>query len=52
MMVDQPYLAGLYHHNEEQQIFVSRGTGYWGPPLRVGSPSEISLIDVGCVSGA
>ncbi len=46
VMVDQPYLAGLYHHNESQQIFVSRGTGYWGPPLRVGSPSEISLIDV------
>lgn len=42
--LDQPYLAGLYYHTPEQQIFVSRGTGYWGPPLRVMAPSEISRI--------
>jgi len=23
---------------------VSRGTGYWGPPNRFGSPSEITLL--------
>jgi predicted MPP superfamily phosphohydrolase len=23
---------------------VSRGTGYWGPPMRFGIPSEITLI--------
>ncbi len=44
VMVDQPYLAGLYQHNDEQQIFVSRGAGYWGPPIRVMAPSEISKI--------
>ena len=44
VMVDQPYLAGLYQHNEDQQIFVSRGAGYWGPPIRVLAPSEISKI--------
>jgi len=44
VMVDQPYLAGLYQHKQDQQIFVSRGTGYWGPPLRVLAPSEISKI--------
>jgi len=44
VMVDQPYLAGLYQHNEKQQIFVSRGAGYWGPPIRVLAPSEISKI--------
>ena len=44
VMVDQPYLAGLYQHNENQQIFVSRGAGYWGPPIRVLAPSEISKI--------
>ena len=42
--IDQPYLAGLFQHAPDQQIFVSRGTGYWGPPLRVLSPSEISRI--------
>lgn len=25
-------------------LYVSRGTGYWGPPIRAGSPSEISLL--------
>ncbi len=44
VMVDQPYLAGLYQHTQSQQIFVSRGAGYWGPPIRVMAPSEISKI--------
>ena len=44
VMIDQPYLAGLYQHNSKQQIFVSRGAGYWGPPIRVMAPSEISKI--------
>lgn len=44
VMVDQPYLAGLYQHNADQQIFVSRGAGYWGPPIRVMAPSEITKI--------
>ncbi len=40
----QPYVAGLHEFQEGKQIFVSRGTGYWGPPLRVLAPSEISRI--------
>jgi predicted MPP superfamily phosphohydrolase len=44
----QPYVSGLYQH-ADTQIYVSRGTGYWGPPVRVGSPSEITLIKL--VSG-
>lgn len=27
-------------------LYVSRGTGYWGPPLRLGAPSEITLIEL------
>jgi predicted MPP superfamily phosphohydrolase len=30
----QPYISGLYKH-ADTQIYVSRGTGYWGPPVRV-----------------
>ena len=37
------YLSGLYDH-EGTQIYVNRGTGYWGPPLRLGIPSEITEI--------
>ena len=43
--LDQPYVAGLSSHGDSQ-IYVSRGTGYWGPPMRVGAPSEISLIEL------
>ena len=37
------YLSGLYDH-EGTQIYVNRGTGYWGPPLRLGIPSEVTEI--------
>ncbi len=37
------YLAGHYNH-DGTQIYVNRGTGYWGPPLRLGVESEITLI--------
>jgi predicted MPP superfamily phosphohydrolase len=41
----QPYLAGLYRHPEsETQIYVSRGSGFWGPPMRVLAPAEIALL--------
>jgi hypothetical protein len=39
----QPYVAGL-HTIGEMLLYVSRGTGYWGPPLRIGAPSEITLL--------
>jgi uncharacterized protein len=32
--------AGLYRHGDSH-IYVSRGCGFWGPPMRVGSPPEI-----------
>jgi hypothetical protein len=41
----QPFVAGL-HRLEEMWLYVSRGTGYWGPPLRLGAPSEITLIQL------
>ncbi len=41
--LQQPFVAGLYRHGQ-LQIYVSRGTGYWGPPKRLGAPSEITRI--------
>jgi predicted MPP superfamily phosphohydrolase len=41
--LQQPFVAGL-HRLEQLWIYVSRGTGYWGPPLRFGAPSEITCI--------
>ncbi len=39
----QPYVLGLHRH-EETQIYVSPGTGYWGPPMRLGTSAEITRI--------
>jgi predicted MPP superfamily phosphohydrolase len=39
----QPYISGLHRH-EHTWIYVNRGTGYWGPPLRLGVPSEVTLF--------
>lgn len=40
----QPYISGLHQHNEELQIYVNKGTGFWGPPMRLGATSEITEI--------
>ena len=40
----QPYLQGLHQHDATTQIYVSGGTGYWGPPMRVGAPPEVALL--------
>ena len=40
---NQPVLAGLSSHGRTQ-LYVSRGTGFWGPPLRIFAPSEIAVL--------
>src|SRR6185312_8258392 len=42
--LDQPVLRGLTRHGERTQLYTSRGTGFWGPPLRIFAPSEITLL--------
>lgn len=39
----QPYTAGL-ERLRSMWVYTSRGTGYWGPPMRLGAPSEITEI--------
>jgi predicted MPP superfamily phosphohydrolase len=41
--LQQPFTAGL-HQLGSLRVYVSRGTGYWGPPKRLGAPSEITEI--------
>ena len=41
----QPFTRGL-HRVGRMWLYVNRGTGYWGPPVRLGSASEITLIRI------
>ncbi len=43
--LDQPVVSGL-HLVDKTWIYVSTGTGYWGPPMRVGSGSEVPRIEL------
>lgn len=42
--LDQPVVQGLTRHGERTQLYTSRGTGFWGPPLRIFAPSEITML--------
>ncbi|MDD3342329.1 MAG: metallophosphoesterase [Sulfurospirillaceae bacterium] len=44
VLLDQPYLSGLYQHTKQTQVYVSNGAGYWGPAVRMNAPSEITII--------
>jgi uncharacterized protein len=39
------YLDGLYDLGSNSFLYVSRGTGTWGPPIRFLAPPEITVID-------
>jgi predicted MPP superfamily phosphohydrolase len=43
----QPYVGGLYRHNADMHVYVSPGTGYWGPPMRLGTQAEITKLVIG-----
>lgn len=43
VVLQQPFTAGL-HVMDQLRVYVSRGTGYWGPPKRFGAPSEITEV--------
>lgn len=44
--LQQPYISGLHQHNKDLQIYINRGTGFWGPPMRLGASSEITEITI------
>jgi predicted MPP superfamily phosphohydrolase len=41
--LQQPFLVGS-HRVKDTQLYVNSGTGYWGPPMRLGSRAEITQI--------
>lgn len=42
-----PYHAGYYHDLPQgSSLYVNRGSGTWGPPIRFLSPPEVTIIDL------
>ncbi len=41
-----PMQDGLYHLKNGSKLYTSRGSGTWGPPIRVLSPPEVTIIDL------
>ncbi|BCI55514.1 metallophosphatase [Mycolicibacterium litorale] len=41
----QPALAGL-STVDDTQLYVSRGAGFWGPPVRIGAPPDITVLSL------
>ncbi len=44
--LEYPLQNGLYTLETGQYLYTSRGTGTWGPPMRIFSPPEITLIEI------
>lgn len=43
VLLQQPFVVGL-HKVRDTLLYVSRGTGFWGPPVRLGAPPEITEL--------
>lgn len=41
-----PRTYGLHTLSENKLLYISRGTGTWGPPVRIFAPPEITVIDL------
>ncbi|TLD96050.1 metallophosphoesterase [Helicobacter jaachi] len=48
MLLQQPYISGLHtlENLHKTKVYVSQGTGFWGPPMRIGSECEITLLEL------
>ena len=42
-LVHAPHVAGLSREGK-MQVYVSAGTGTWGPPVRFGTSPELTLL--------
>ena len=46
MMLRYPFKSGFHQLKSHAGLYVSRGTGTWGPPIRLLAPPEITIIDL------
>lgn len=45
VILQQGAVAGLYQR-ENTKMYVTRGAGFWGPPVRVGAPPDITIVEL------
>ncbi|SHO80706.1 putative phosphoesterase [hydrothermal vent metagenome] len=43
--LDQGYLRGLHKIDRNRHIYINSGIGFWGPPMRLASTAEITIIN-------
>jgi predicted MPP superfamily phosphohydrolase len=43
--LDQPAVEGLSRVGDTQ-LYVTRGAGYWGPPMRIGARPEVTVVEL------
>lgn len=43
--LDQPVVEGLSRYGDTQ-LYVTRGAGYWGPPMRIGARPEVTVVEL------
>jgi uncharacterized protein len=43
--LDQPVVRG-YARFGDTQLYVTNGAGFWGPPVRVGAPPQVTLVEL------
>jgi uncharacterized protein len=43
--LQQPVVDG-YARIDGTQLFVTKGAGFWGPPVRVGAPPDVALVEL------
>jgi hypothetical protein len=41
-----PYHSGYYDLQKDSRLYISRGAGTWGPPIRFLAPPEVTVIDL------
>ncbi|MDG4822118.1 metallophosphoesterase [Asanoa sp. WMMD1127] len=43
--LEQPVVSG-YGRFRDTQLYVTNGAGFWGPPVRVGAPPQVTLVEL------
>ncbi|PAF53301.1 hypothetical protein BKH42_06700 [Helicobacter sp. 13S00482-2] len=46
VLLDQPFIKGLHQLSKNQSIYINQGTNLWGPPMRIGTHYEITVINL------